>query len=722
MVNEDENVNADEDDAESAPTGLPKGHLFGGPASPGFDGGPLNPADVDNPNTLSILLGYRWTTSFQGSEQAKTLSYAFPTMTSDYSPIPGGYPGTQYLDGFAPATAAQQAVAKIAMDLVSSYTDLKFVPAASPSGDAAAIRFANTTYTDAKGDTPSVGHFPYWGGLAAGDVFLNSNGNVQPQYFGTDPFLTVTHELGHALGLTHGDGDNNFPALQPQFTGNEFTVMTYASYLGSPANLLPTAAIDGSSPQSYMMFDIAALQFMYGANFSKVGSSATYSWDANGQEYINGQVAPDTGVTSTHKIFATVWTQGATTTYDLHNFSDNQVDDLRPGHWLTFSHSQLADLNSNAPAGTPQYEAQGNIYNALLYHGNTDSEITTLVTGSGNDKIIGNDLDDMLNAGAGNDTIMAGSGDDIMIGGPGADSIYFHFGNGSHSSGHDILRDTPADLNGDQVWGFGSGYTSALDVLGVQFGHSSLVISNDLQSATLTLPDATTKLDGTFTNGDFMIDTRGSGDQEHTTFSFVQFMPTLAEGKAVSASVLNGIGNQPFLTGDGSVDFTLTFNQAVSAYANTLGFYEVSADGTMHDVHILFSNTHAAAAGQTIDLGVPGNNERIGFFLIQDGFDKYGNLPNDLSFLGPSMQQAANLNSFGTPVLVSASHGALTAAQIFHSFDALNPGGAPQVLSGLPEGTHTLQIGFEDLPNGKGDNDFQDVVVSINASHGYLLG
>jgi Domain of unknown function (DUF4114) len=54
--------------------------------------------------------------------------------------------------------------------------------------------------------------------------------------------------------------------------------------------------------------------------------------------------------------------------------------------------------------------------------------------------------------------------------------------------------------------------------------------------------------------------------------------------------------------------------------------------------------------------------------------------------------------------------------------DPNNPGGAPQVLSGMPPGTHTLQIGFEDMQNGKGDNDFQDVVVSINASHGYLLG
>ncbi len=472
-----------------------------------------------------------------------------------------------------------------------------------------------------------------------------------------------------------------------------------------------------------MMFDIAALQAHYGANFGKVGTAAVYTWDAaTGQERINGSVAPDTGVTATHKIFSTVWTGGAHTTYDLSNFSDNQVDDLRPGHWLTFSHSQLADLNNEAPPGTAQFQAQGNIYNSLLYHGNTDSEITTLVTGGGNDTIIGNDLDNVLNAGAGNDTIIAGAGDDIMIGGIGADAIYFHFGNGILSSGHDILRDTPVDLNGDQVWGFGSGYTSAFDVLGVQFSQIGLTIADNQHAATFSSGSSTATLNGTFANGEFMVDTRGSGDQEHTTFSFVQFMPTLTEGKAVSSSALNGVGNQPFLTGDGSVRFTLTFNQAISSFDNTLGYYQVSADGTIHDVRLLFTNTHAVAAGQTVDLGVPSNNEKIGFFLIQNGFDQYGTLPNDLYFLSPATHLSANLNSSSTPVLLSQSQGTLTAAQIFHSFDSLNAGGAPQVLSGVLPGGHDLKIGFEDLQNGKGDNDFQDVVVSIHASHGYLIG
>ena len=46
----------------------------------------------------------------------------------------------------------------------------------------------------------------------------------------------------------------------------------------------------------------------------------------------------------------------------------------------------------------------------------------------------------------------------------------------------------------------------------------------------------------------------------------------------------------------------------------------------------------------------------------------------------------------------------------------LNPGNALQVLSGVTPGGRELLIGFEDVANGTGDNDFQDVVVAIHAN------
>ena len=126
----------------------------------------------------------------------------------------------------------------------------------------------------------------------------------------------------------------------------------------------------------------------------------------------------------------------------------------------------------------------------------------------------------------------------------------------------------------------------------------------------------------------------------------------------------------------------------------------------------MFANTLDVAA-LTVNLGVPGNNEKIGFFLIQDGFDLYGNLPDNLSFVTPGTASPADLDSGVPPVLRSATLGNLTTAPIFHSFATFNPGDANQVLSGVTPGGRELQIGFEDLPSATGDNDFQDVVIGI---------
>jgi len=194
----------------------------------------------------------------------------------------------------------------------------------------------------------------------------------------------------------------------------------------------------------------------------------------------------------------------------------------------------------------------------------------------------------------------------------------------------------------------------------------------------------------------------------------VTFLPRLSEGGRVDASSINGVINEPFLTGDGVVRFALELKSAVSAHNNTLGVYKVAADGTIFDVDIVFSGTlNDAAAARTVSLGVSGNNEKLGFFLIQDGFDLYGNLPDDLSFVTPGTTAPPDLGNGVPPILRSAALGSLTAAPIFHSFATFNPGDANQVLSGVTPGGRELQIGFEDLPTTTGDNDFQDVVINI---------
>jgi hypothetical protein len=672
----------------------PKGGLFGGP----FD-----PSGLDA-NVRAEIMDWRWTTVFGGSQAATKIPYAFPTAASDYTSVTG-YPATAEIATFEPLGDIQKAAVRTTFDLVASYTDLTFVEVSSGLASAATFRFAQYDKPDLSESRFPSNPGPYDQGSDsrdAGDTFLGDNADPPAAYFGTDDFATIVHEMGHAFGLKHGHDASLNGALAPQFNDSEFSVMTYASYLGANTERA-TAPVPGSAPQSFMMFDIAALQALYGANFSKAGTAALYTWDpVSGQESINGQPAPDTGASSTGKIFSTVWTMGAVTTYDLSGFGGNQTDDLRPGHWLTFSQGQLADLNSQAP-GTSQ--ARGNIYNALLYHHDLRSEVDNLITGGGNDTIWGNDVDNVLKAGAGRDTIHAGTGDDTISGGPDPDKVYF-------GPGHDILRDPAVDLNGDVVFDF----NGSVDVTGVRFGAEGLHVA-DTHAATITADGATVQLNGDFSNGDFMIAERGSGGDAHTTVTFVPFLPKLAEAVSVDPATVNGIANQPFLTGDGQVHFSLDFKSAVSAFHNELGFYEVDPDGTIHGVHILFDNTLGVTpAQQTVDLGTPGNNERLGFFLIQDGSDIYGKLPDNLSFVALNGAGPADVDN-GLPVLLhSATLGNLTAAQIFHSFANLNPNHADQVLSGLTPVGHVLTIGFEDLARATGDNDFQDVVIAIHVT------
>lgn len=726
----------DDDDTPPSDLTTPKGGLFGGD----FDS-----SGIADPNVRALLMDYRWVTTLDGTTAATLMKYAFPTDVSDYTEdVPGGYPDMEILAKSQEANANQKAAALAAMGLVASYTQLKFEEADSPSAADATLRFSGLTSGSSQAAFPAnPGPYSAQDARESGDNWLSTNGRPPADFYGTDHFNTIIHEMGHALGLKHGHDPNYNGALSADRNDNEFSVMTYASYLGSDTNMVTEAHL-GSSPQSYMMYDIAALQAYYGANFDGVGTTSVYTWDeTTGQQYINGTVAPNTGATATHKIFSTVWTQGGLSTYDLRNFDEDQHDDLRPGRWLTFSREQLADLNGAlalpAPAG---FIAQGNVYNALQYGDDTRSLISHLIAGSGNDTVIGNVLDneltgndgnDFLQGEAGNDTLIGGNGgdfldggdgNDLLLGGAGVDQLrgglgvnilqggaagdFIEFGDGI-----DTLRDTWTDITRDVVSGFGAGHS--VDVLRSLVGRSSLGIEydDDFTNATLTAGANSVNLGGTFKGGDFIAAARGMGADAHTTITYADFLPALQEGVRVASSLINGIASDAYLEGDGLVTFTLDLESAISAFANAFGYYEVEADGVLGDVHILYANTLNVALGdRSVDL-TPAADTRLGFFLIQDAYDRFGILPDDLSFRAPGAADPATLDAGLPPILFSESRGSLDGAVIFHTFSTLNPGDMVQVLSGTSQGGLEMSLGFEDLPSTWGDNDFQDLVISI---------
>ena len=394
----------------------PKGGLYGG----AFDSSGLEP------NVRALLMDYRWTTEFGGDVAATQATFSFPTSKADYLDVPG-YPQVWQVSEFSPMNEIEQAATRIAFNLVASYTQLKFTEVTSGQASDATFRLARDVSLSVSNFPPNDGPYSPSDSRSAGDTFIGrDNGWITtPVFFGTDQFTTIMHEMGHGFGLKHGHDASFNGKLEAQRDDVEFSIMTYAAYIGADVRGAEPNHV-GSSAQSYMMYDIAALQAYYGANFDAVGTTRTYTWDnSTGQQYIEGARAANTGVTATGKIFSTVWTQGATTTYDLSNFNGDQVDDLRAGQWLNFSKQQIADLNMNANPGTSAYNnlAQGNIYNALLYNDDTRSLISNLITGSGNDRIVGNELDNIITANDGNDIINGGGGTDVLYGGAGNDTL-----------------------------------------------------------------------------------------------------------------------------------------------------------------------------------------------------------------------------------------------------------------------------------------------------------
>ena len=257
-------------------------------------------------NIDSLAYGTKWGGTLG---VGATLTYSFATSSSTYI---SGYPSGAPSDGLAELSTHQQQMAIAALNFWSSVADITFVAynggdgVESGSASVGDIRFA-------KSNVPSTAFaFLPTTHPAGGDVWIGPSSYYDDMSLGTYGFATILHELGHALGLTHtheATGSSTVAASAIDYTG--YSVMSYRSYVDAPL----TGYTQNFFPTTPMVNDIAAMQYIYGANTSYNSGDTTYSW-TNGEQ-----------------IFEAIWDAGGNDTIDWSNQTSAAKIDLNDGNW-----------------------------------------------------------------------------------------------------------------------------------------------------------------------------------------------------------------------------------------------------------------------------------------------------------------------------------------------------------------------------------------------------
>lgn len=352
------------------------------------------------------------------------LTYTFLTSASSSTMNKHG------ITGFSQFSTQQKGQAVLAMQSWADVANVTFTE--KTTGGDGHMTFGN--YSGGQDGAAAFAYLPGTGAGYDGTSWYLTNSSYTPN---KTPDLnnygrqTLTHEIGHTLGLAH-PGDYNAGEGAPTYNDASYgqdtrgySVMSYWSESNTSQNFSKGGVEAYSSGP--LMDDIAAIQKLYGANTTTRTGDTTYGFNSNaGRDFLSATSSSD-------KVVFSVWDAGGKDTLDFSGFTQNQK--------INLNEASFSDVG-------------GLVGNVSIAKGVT---VENAIGGSGNDLLIGNSVSNELKAGAGNDILFGAGGADKLWGGVGSDTFVFAASNDSKPGAFDQILDFVSGLDKIDLTGITNG-------------------------------------------------------------------------------------------------------------------------------------------------------------------------------------------------------------------------------------------------------------------------
>jgi serralysin len=316
--------------------------------------------------------------------------------------------------------ASQETSVATAMAFWDRAIDISLVQTADDATTRGQIRFAFTDVAHQLPDDADAAAYAYeppTPGIASGQM----NGDIwfDADYFKGDEadpggffFLTLLHEIGHALGLKHPFEER--PTLPAAFDNTRYTVMSYTDF---PDSSFRYFEIDNGKlfantfvvqPLTPMPLDIIAIQGIYGAAHDAATGPNSYPLPEDGP------------------FMLTLVDDGGVDTLDLSAHLRASNIDLTPGAFSSIALFPIEDQIKYWQAQFPTYSASdiadylnrpGTYTWSNNFATSQETVIENVLGGAGDDTIQGNAANNSLVGGAGSDRIFGSTGNDTIDGG-----------------------------------------------------------------------------------------------------------------------------------------------------------------------------------------------------------------------------------------------------------------------------------------------------------------